>query len=226
MSEFVAELKEVFQREADPENAEKMAAYMRNLFPFYGVNSPRQKEIQRAFLKAKGLPSVDVAADLIKELWNEPPRELQYFAMRMADRYVKKTDAGFIEVYQWMVVNKSWWDTVDFIAAHLVGTHFKRFPGLIPEYTGRWMDSQNIWLQRTALLFQLKYKENTDTALLFHFIEKLADDEEFFIRKAIGWALREYSKTNPDAVLRFTSTHRLSPLSKTEALRLIKRKKL
>ena len=125
---------------------------------------------------------------------------------------------------EFMIINKSWWDTVDMIASHLVGTHFKRFPGLIPAYTEKWMASGNFWLQRTALLFQLKYKKETDVELMSDLIKRLAGEKEFFIRKAIGWVLREYSKTDPEIVINFVENQQLSNLSRTEALKVNNRK--
>ena len=106
----------------------------------------------------------------------------------------------------------------------MVAPHFKRFPELIPQYTEKWMASGNFWLQRTALLFQLKYKKETDVELMFDLIKRLACEKEFFIRKAIGWVLREYSKTDSQAVIYFVENNQLSNLSKKEALKVINRK--
>lgn len=120
-----------------------------------------------------------------------------------------------------MVTHKSWWDTVDFIAAKLMGEYFTKFPEQRAIYVKKWIDSNNIWLQRCALLFQLKYKENLDTALLGAVINSLLGSKEFFINKAIGWILREYSKTNPNWVMEFANKTALGNLSKKEALRWI-----
>jgi 3-methyladenine DNA glycosylase AlkD len=155
-------------------------------------------------------------------LWEQPEREFQYFAMEMVEKFRKKAPAGMIGTYELMILGKSWWDTVDFIAAVLVGGHFRRFPEMVAPYTGKWMASGNIWLQRTALLFQLKYKKETDFGLLATFITFLAGSREFFIRKAIGWALREYSKTDPQRVKAFVTATPLAPLSRKEALRRMK----
>ena len=101
---------------------------------------------------------------------------------------------------------------------------FTNYPELIVPFTEKWMTSGNMWLQRTAILFQLKYKSQTDTELLFKYIIALDGSKEFFINKAIGWALREYSKTNPDIVIKFVTGHKLAPLSKREALKVINKK--
>ncbi|MFT6151359.1 MAG: 3-methyladenine DNA glycosylase AlkD [Flavobacteriales bacterium] len=120
-----------------------------------------------------------------------------------------------------MITNKSWWDTVDLITTNLVGNYFKLFPEQIIPITKIWMESDNIWLQRTCLIFQLKYKEEIDTDLLTDYILQLKDTKEFFINKAIGWILREYTRTNPEWVIDFVNKHELSNLSKREALKLI-----
>jgi len=115
---------------------------------------------------------------------------------------------------------------VDGLAGWLIGDLFKRHPGLILPTTRDWMDSGNIWLQRSCLLFQLKYKRDTDLDLLFGFIATLSDHKSFWIRKAIGWILREYSKTDPSTVQKFVDAHPgLSGLSKREALKVINRAK-
>ena len=226
MEDFVSKLRQKFLENTNAENATQMKAYMRNQYDFFGIKAPAQLQIRQEFLKAEGLPEISYLPNLIRELWDQPEREFQHFAMALLEKYTKKTNAGFIETLEMIIVTKSWWDTVDFIATNLVGAHFKRFPELIPVYTEKWMNSGNFWLQRSALLFQLKYKKQTDIRLLFGFIERLSDSREFFIRKAIGWTLREYSKTDPDAVIRFVNSHQLQPLSQKEALKVINRKRL
>jgi 3-methyladenine DNA glycosylase AlkD len=221
MSIFIENLKLAFAAAENPGNALQQKAYLRNQFDFFGLKSPEQTELRRHFLKKHGMPETDNLPGLIREMWQQPEREFQYFGMMLTDKYIRKTEAGFIDVLEFMVTTKSWWDTVDYIAAGLMGAHFKRFPEQIPAYTEKWMASGNIWLQRSALLFQLKYKKDTDIKLMFNLIKRLANENEFFIRKAIGWVLREYSKTNPEIVVGFVETHTLKPLSKREALKRI-----
>jgi 3-methyladenine DNA glycosylase AlkD len=224
MDQFTVGLRQKFIENANPGNALQMKAYMRNQYIFFGTKAPEQLQLRKDFLREHGLPDVGILKNLIKELWDQPEREFQHFGMALLEKYTKKTDFDFIETLEFMLITKSWWDTIDFIAANLVGAHFKRFPELIPVYTKRWIDSGNIWLQRSALLFQLKYKKQTDLEILFGFIEKLKDSKEFFIRKAIGWVLREYSKTDPVTVSGFVHSHQLQPLSRKEALKVILRK--
>jgi 3-methyladenine DNA glycosylase AlkD len=224
MPAYIQPLEAEFIKHADPENAIPMSRYMKNRFDFFGINSPLRKDIFSRHKQKYGLIPEGEEKEIVTWCWEAPQREYQYFAMDFLARKKNKADKKIIGLYEYMITHKSWWDTVDLIASHLVGAYFKRFPESIPEITGRWMNSGNMWLQRTCLLFQLKYKEDTDTKLLSSFIGKLAFSEEFFIRKAIGWALREYSKTNPDFVIGFVRDNKTSGLSEREALKWLKNK--
>ncbi|MCF8364328.1 MAG: DNA alkylation repair protein [Bacteroidales bacterium] len=225
MNSYIQNLRQAFLLQANPEIAMQQKAYMRNKFDYFGLKSPEQTAIRRDFIKQNGLPDISNLDALIHDLWLQPEREFQYFAMMLTEKFIKKTDENFIAVLGFMITTKSWWDTVDYIAATLVGKHFKRFPEQIPAYTEKWMASGDFWLQRAALLFQLKYKKDTDLDLMFNLIERLADKNEFFIRKAIGWVLREYSKTDPEKVIKFVENHELKPLSRKEALKVIERER-
>ncbi len=130
----------------------------------------------------------------------------------------------FIRLIEFMVTHKSWWDTIDYIAAWHAGKYFQNYPKEILPVTERWMKSSNFWLQRSALLFQLKYKSNTNFDLLTNYILRLKGEKEFFIRKAIGWVLREYSKTDSEKIKGFVASNDISNLSKTEALKWLKRR--
>jgi 3-methyladenine DNA glycosylase AlkD len=221
LDQYIGSLRKLYEDNANPEVAEGMQKYLRNLFTCYGIYNPRRKEIHREFFKKQGLPPDDHYDEITRKLWDLPQRDFQYFGMILLEKARKKASPERIELYEFTIINKSWWDTVDFIAAWLVGEQFRLYPALIPEYTRKWMSSGNIWLQRTCLIFQLKYKQLTNTELMAGFIEELAGSKEFFIRKAIGWAMREYSKTNPQWVKGFIENHDLSPLSRKEALKWI-----
>jgi len=198
-----------------------MKAYMKNKFEYLGIKTPERRELSKPYLTKDTLPPVEQLWSITQEFWTLPEREYQYFAMGLCTKYLKFIEKDWISHYETLIINKSWWDTVDFIAATLVGHYFKTFPYQIPLITEKWMQSGNLWLQRSCLLFQLKYKEETDTNLLVSFIKPLADSKEFFIAKAIGWALREYAKSNSDWVLNFVQHNTLQPLSKREAIRRI-----
>jgi 3-methyladenine DNA glycosylase AlkD len=220
--QFVQELEGEFRRNANPANAAGQAAYMKNHFAFWGISSPIRKDIQRPFFLKSYLPAKSEAKEIIRILWAKPQREFHYFAQEFFLKYSNDLEKEDIELMEYMVLNNSWWDTIDFIAPKLMGNYFKKFPELRRKYTEVWIKSGNIWLQRSAILFQLKYKEQLDTQLLSEIINKLSGSDEFFINKAIGWILREYSKTNPRWVLHFVEKNQLSNLSKREAIRLIK----
>ncbi|NHN30124.1 DNA alkylation repair protein [Paenibacillus sp. S3N08] len=200
-----------------------MKQYMRNQFEFLGISSPARVALTKPWVKEfKGMVE-DQLEQAVKMLWDLPEREYQYAAVSLLEEHKKKSGIDHIDLLEWLMINKSWWDTVDTIASHLVGSYFLRYPEQVAVYTEKWMVSGNLWLQRTALLFQLAYKKHTDVERLFSYIAMCKDSEEFFIRKAIGWALRELSKSDPQAVLRFVKQHTLSPLSYREALKVINR---
>lgn len=222
MHNYIKPLVKEFKNNANPTNAEPMAKYMKNLFPYLGVKTPERREITKKFFKENSLPPISDLEEIIRDLWELPEREFQYFAVGMLRKFSKKLDKDFIELFEHLIITKSWWDSVDGIASWLVASLFQRFPELIKPYTEKWMKSGNMWLQRTMILFQLGYKDETDVKLLFKNIKKCMDSKEFFIQKAIGWALREYSKTNAQAVIDFVENNELAPLSKRETLKWLK----
>ncbi|WP_270181496.1 DNA alkylation repair protein [Alkalihalobacillus sp. CinArs1] len=204
------------------ENAEKMEKYMRNLFPFLGVKTPERKQAYRSVLKEYGAPAKEEIIPIVKELWHAEEREYQYVAQELLARK-KQLEVDDDELIEFLVTTKSWWDTVDGLASNTAGTYFMQYPKRTEELTGKWIHHENMWLNRTAILFQLKYKEKTDFELLKDYCLIHAESKEFFLQKAIGWALREYSKTDPDAVEQFIEQHQLAPLSKREGLKVVKK---
>ena len=214
----------LFEAQANPKEAIAMRQYMRGQFAFYGIKAPIRRTIQKAFLQTYGRPSIEQLPELMDLLWADDHRELQHFGMDLLDKAIKKVDASFIEILEKLITTKSWWDTVDMIAVRLVGHLCQRFPEIIPKYPNKWMASEQMWLQRTALLFQLKYKKATDIDLLLKYILRLKDSKAFFLQKAAGWALREYSKTDWELVTDFIEDHDLAPLTKREGLKWLKNK--
>ena len=221
MNSYIKALKNEFELNSNPIIASQQKAYMRNQFSFFGLKTPERRKIQQPFLIKDFLPVKKDAIKIIKELWLLPQRDFQYFAQELAHKYIKQPEESDIELYEFMVVNRSWWDTVDYIANKLMGSYFLVYPEKRYEYVKKWLASNNIWLQRCAILFQLKYKEKLDKELLTHTIKSLLNSKEFFINKAIGWILREYSRTDPEWVISFTTQNKLHPLSKKEALKLL-----
>lgn len=222
MEDYIKILEAEFARNANTEIAMGQKAYMKNHFDFYGIKSPLRKEIQKPFLHKNALPPKEDLETIIKILGEKPQREFQYFAQELSSKYVKIIEEEDINVFELMVVNKSWWDTVDYISVKLMGGYFKEYPGKRDSLIEKWIASGDMWLQRSALLFQLNYKEELDTGFLTYVIKSLLGSKEFFINKAIGWVLRQYSKTNPDWVIGFANKTQLAKLSEKEALRLIK----
>lgn len=220
--DYIHQLEKQFHDQADPEIARGQEAYMRNQFEFHGLKTTQRRELQKTFLRKEYLPRRNELAAIVEMLWEKPQREYQYFAQELYFRYKADLQSQDMAVFEYMIITRSWWDTVDFIAVKLVGAYFRSFPGQQQVYVQKWLESENIWLQRTALLFQLKYKEDTDTSLLASTIKALVGSREFFINKAIGWALREYSKTDPQWVMEFVDKTELSGLSRREALRLVR----
>ncbi len=222
---YLRAISENFTRHQNSVYAGKMKAYMRNQFEFLGIKSPERKSLQREIYKEFGKPDKENTTWVVENLWQMPEREFQYFAMDILDRAVNKLRDSSIALIEDLIITKSWWDTVDFLAARVAGKYFKIYPERIQPVTGRWMDSGNLWLQRSCLLFQLKYKHQTDVNLLYRFIDRLKNSNEFFIKKAIGWVLREYSKTDPVEVERYVKEQKLKALSQKEALKVIESKR-
>ncbi|NJN41544.1 MAG: DNA alkylation repair protein [Flammeovirgaceae bacterium] len=222
MRDFIASLSAEFKRHANPKIAEGQKAYMKDHFEFYGIKAPVRREIQKPFLVRNFLPPKEKLEGLTKKLWEMNEREYQLFGQELVSKYSKNFSEDDIILLEYMVTHKSWWDTVDFIASHLIGEYFKLYPRLRKKKTREWLASDNIWLQRSALLFQLNYKDKLDTDLLESIIKPLLGSKEFFINKAIGWMLRQYSRTNSQWVLSYVNRTPLHSLSRREALRLIK----
>ncbi|MBI3260119.1 MAG: DNA alkylation repair protein [Ignavibacteriae bacterium] len=219
--EILDQLTVKFEENANTELAKKMAQYMRNLFPFYGIQKQNRAVIAKPFLKELVKNSShDVIAEIALTLWNKPQREYHYFCMEYVEKVQKLWQEHItIQLFENLIVTKSWWDSVDFIASHLVGKYFQKWDSKLPAIVDNWNTSDNMWLNRTAIIYQLSYKEKTDTDILTHVINTHSKSKVFFIQKAIGWALRQYGYANPEFVRAFVQNHALAPLSKREALK-------
>jgi 3-methyladenine DNA glycosylase AlkD len=203
------------------ENKEKaigMSAYMKNHFPFLGIQTPDRRKITAKLFKECGVGKNPIDWKLIFDLWNQNEREYQYVAVDYLIKSKKYLNEGDLTKIKELITLKSWWDTVDAIASGVVGHIFMAYPEHA-KVMDEWIEDDNMWVQRTAILHQLTFKENTDEERLFCYCEKHAGDKEFFIAKAIGWALRQYAKTNPKSVITFVEKTPLQNLSKREALK-------
>jgi 3-methyladenine DNA glycosylase AlkD len=209
-----------FEQHRDPVRAEAMQAYMRGQFPFLGIPSPERKAILRAVTAELPTPGEADLVALSSGCWDRPEREYQYAAVALLRRHAGRCSPGLLPHARTLITTKSWWDTVDELATSVVGALVLAFPALVAEMDA-WIASENVWLARAAILHQERWKARTDAARLFAYCSRRAADRDFFLRKAIGWALRSYARTDPEAVRRFVAAHEhdLSALSKREALR-------
>jgi 3-methyladenine DNA glycosylase AlkD len=212
---YVQGLKTLLQEHGNPAVAEGQMDYMRRQFAFLGLKMPVWTALAKQYIRQEGIPEPAQLREVILDCMNDEYREMHYFALYLAEKSLKKQEADFIYLLEALTRINAWWDTVDWISK-LMGLHFQHYPQLIQPITRRWMDSNYLWLQRCCLIFQRFYRDKTDSELLFGYIRELAHSKEFFLQKGAGWALRDYSKSNPDAVRTFIETTKLASLTKRE----------
>lgn len=211
-----------FQENGNPEIAEGQMNYMRNKFEYYGVKAPGWVKFSKEIMKSEGVFRNEKLKEFVRLCLKEEHREVHYFALQMVEKTTKKEEEDFIEFLEELILTHSWWDTVDWISK-MVGWHFMRFPHRISTVTERWISTDNIWLQRMAIIFQRYKNYPTNEKMLFDYILRVKDSEEFFIQKGIGWALRDHSKEHPEAVINFIKNNQLKPLSEREGLKWMKK---
>lgn len=220
--QYLLNIRRLFAAHGNPAVAEGQMNYMRNQFEFFGLKAPEWMALAKNAFQEWGMPQEEDIKTIARLCYEDEHREMQFFAIEMVQRELKKQPEDFFDFLEELITAKSWWDTVDWLAK-IAGEHFRRFPHLTQPVTERWMESGNIWLQRSAIIFQLRFREKTDARLLFTYILRVAGSKEFFLQKGAGWALREYSKTDPEAVRDFVRQHPLAPLTKREALKWLNR---
>ncbi|MEA4816783.1 MAG: DNA alkylation repair protein [Lachnospiraceae bacterium] len=213
------EMFERLEKEANPEAAIKMAAYMKNKFPFLGIATPKRVEIIKSYIKKAALYEPDW--DFVYICWDKEYREAQYIGNEYLSSVKKKLKPEDVEKIRELIIKKPWWDITDGLD-RIIGDIALRYPEVNKTMLS-WSKDKNIWLRRVSIDFQLLRKENTDTKLLEEIIVNNFGTNEFFINKAIGWALRDYSKINPEWVRAFVSKHKnsMSKLSLKEASKYI-----
>ena len=209
--------------QADPEKAAGMQAYMKTDMPFYGVQKPARVRILRDLATRFPPANRDDYESLVLALWELPHREEKYLAQEVATRFGEFVVPESMPIYKRFITEGQWWDFVDESATHMVRELVRDHPDPTWGEVDGWIDDPDMWLRRAAIICQIGLKGDTDADRLFRFCEQRMDEREFFIRKAIGWALREYAKTDPQAVADFASAHRdrLSGLSYREATKHI-----
>jgi 3-methyladenine DNA glycosylase AlkD len=217
-----SELDTQFRKQANSLKGEEMSNYMKGKFTFLGLPSPLRKEIQSEwFIQLPDLTGEE-KRELVQELWQKEEREFQYTAIDFIKKWKKKEwfeeDLDFLE---WLITQKSWWDTVDLIASNYLGNYFLLFPHKLEAAIENWRNSENIWLNRSTLIYQLKYKNQVNFELLKSLVVQFQVNKEFFIQKAIGWSLRSYADVYPEKVMEFVNEINLEGLAKREAIRKI-----
>ena len=220
-TEYYHLVRDTFRTHGHPGIAQGQMRYMRNQFEFFGLKMPQWMPLTKEIHQKYPLPDGEDLKALVRLCFEDDHREMHYFGLESVQKMLKKQPAEFIDFLEELILTRSWWDTVDWVNK-LAGLHFRRHPALIRPVTERWMASGNFWLQRVCMIFQLTYKEKTDAALLFDYVRRLAHSKEFFLQKGAGWALRQYARTNPEAVRQFVESTRLAPLTRREALKHVK----
>jgi 3-methyladenine DNA glycosylase AlkD len=214
----IAVVREELEQRADPLDATAMAAYMKGHFAFFGVKTPERRDAVRGTMAVARRATGDQLCAFACACWAEPEREFQYVGTDALRANVRRLAPHHLAEVERLVTTKSWWDTVDILSGWCAGGLVRRHPELVVEMD-RWIDAENIWLARSAILHQLHWKDATDRDRLFDYAIRRAGDTEFFIRKAIGWALRQYARVDPEAVRTFVTSHEFSPLTTREALK-------
>lgn len=207
----------------DPSKAPQMKAYMKTTMPFYGVQKAPRAPVLRHLVREFQVGSGPEYREMVLGLWGLPHREEKYLALGYARHFIRFIDPSQLPLYKRLIIEGAWWDLVDEVATKLIRHLVLEFPHESWSVVDTWVDDEDIWLRRSAIICQVGAKERTDPARLFSYCESRTSEKGFFVRKAIGWALREYSKTDPLAVAGFVNSHAsdLSGLSFREASRLI-----
>lgn len=220
---FISNLEQEMLQNNDRIVAIPMENYMKNHFSFLGIKTEKRRAILKSHWENHRKEIKSNYRAIALELFAKKEREFHYCGIEILRKEIKKNyDIADIEMIEKLLTTHSWWDSVDTIAKYLVGGYLQQFPDKTLEVIGHFSDSKNMWLNRTAIIFQLSYKDKTNFDLLKAECEKHKESKEFFIQKAIGWALRDYSQYNPHGVINYVSSTNLKPLSQREALRNIR----
>ena len=219
---FITEIKQSFEANEDIAYGQKQSDYLKNNFPCYGIPTQARREILKNCSAEHQEDIKDDFRTICWELYQFPHREMHHAAIDIFIKEIKKKfQINDIHLIEKLIVTNSWWDSVDTLAKYAVGGYLTKFPEKKYAIIDQFSNSENMWLNRTAIIFQLGYKQKTDFELLISECEKHKHSNEFFIQKAIGWALREYGSINPNGVLEYVNQANLKPLSKKEAIRKI-----
>jgi len=219
---FINQFIRLLHKNSDQENAAYMKDYMRGQFEYFGIKTKPRREILKKVIAENNDELTQNIREITIALYKLPQRELHVSATEIFESELRKEyTIDDIDIIEQIITQNSWWDTVDFIAKQILGNYLVIHKTEAPRIISKFSSSKNMWLNRSAILFQLAYKSNTDENILFQQCIIHKDSNAFFIQKAIGWALREYGKTNPESVLNFVNLTTLKPLSYREAIRNI-----
>lgn len=219
MGELADFVSSQFANLADPETGRQMAAYMKTDDPFWGIKKPRQVPVLKAMVKQYQVTSQRAYRSNVLDLWALPHREEKYAAIQYAKAFKEFQVPQSMPLFRKLIREGAWWDSVDDIAINLTGMVWLRFRPETETLMDEWIEDKNLWIRRSAIIGQLKHKESTDTKRLYAYCRAQAADTDFFIRKAIGWALRQQARIDPDGVRGFLAEmgDSLSGLSRREA---------
>jgi len=222
----LALLRTELSRAGDPKKTAAMQAYMKSAMPYWGVQTPVQRDITRRLFTANRLETAEEWREACLTIWRAAEyREERYAAIDLTGfKYYREWQTlDTLPMYEEMIVAGAWWDFVDVIASARLGPLLRQYPGRMRTKMLQWGRSRSIWKRRSAILCQLTFKSETDLDLLYAAIEPSLGSKEFFLQKAIGWALRQYAWSDPREIRRYVRANadRLSALSKREALKNI-----
>lgn len=212
------ELEEALVQHANADLAAGMEAYMKHKFNYIGIQKPLRAQISKPYIKRLQELQAN-PCEILRFCWEKNEREWQYFGMDFALKAKKQWSSTWLATMEHCITHKSWWDTVDALAVHGVGGWLKDRPEERAQVVTRWRNSEELWLQRSTIIFQLMYKGDTDATLLADVCLQFANSKEFFLQKAMGWALRQYARTDAPWVLNFVAQQSLPKLTQREALK-------
>lgn len=219
---FCSDLEADFRKASNNELAIPMENYMKNNFTYFGIKTEKRRAIFKSNYEQNKSEVKSNFRAIAWELFQMKEREFHQTAIDLLlKEFKKKYVLEDIQLIEKLIITNSWWDSVDTIAKYILGGYLLQFPSETLKVVERFSNSENMWLNRSAILFQLSYKEKTNFEILKSECEKHKDSNEFFIQKAIGWALRDYSRFNPKGVEAYVNSTNLKPLSRREALRLL-----
>lgn len=217
--EAIQHLEELFEPYRNEKRAQTAQAYLKDHFPFIGMKTEIRRTAQKSWVDSlKQIEDRTLRWSIIRALWEKEERDYHHVAIDYLNSWPKKnfSEDDSIEL-EWILSQKSWWDSVDSVASNYLGKWAKEFPKTSRQTFEKWRHSESFWLQRSCIIYQLKYKDEVDVAYLESLIEQMLPNKEFFIQKAIGWSLRQLSKFKPDEVQRILDTYPIKGLALREA---------